>query len=362
MIARAAYLLTFLAVLLAGCSRETPAPEAIRPVRTEVVTVAGASDWMLSGDVRPRHETRLAFRVPGQMIARKVELGARVRAGQPIARLDARDLVLARANAQAGLAQVQSQAALAEADLKRFADLRARSFISQAEYDRRDAQARQAREQVAAGTAQRTQAQNAVTYATLVAPHAGVVTAIEAEAGQVLAAGQTVVRLARPEELEIAVNIPEHRLAEFRAAGTYAIQLWSVGKKTWRGSLRELAPVADPASRTYAARVAIEGENAALAIGMSAEVKVPASGAQSPSVPATAIFHAEGRPAIWVVDGTPATVRLVPVVTGAAAGNRVAITQGLAAGDRIVTAGVGLLRPGQRVRLLDAGALARGAR
>lgn len=346
------------AALAAGCAKQEAKTENPRPVRTALVAEGGAADWVLSGEVRARYETRLAFRLPGQMLERKVEVGERVRAGQAVALLDARDARLAESSARAQLAQAESQATLAEADFRRFADLRAKNFISQAEYDRREAQARQAREQVASARAQASQAANQVAYTQLAAPHAGIITAIEAEAGQVLSAGQTVARLARPEELEVAVSIPEHRLEAFRNSKEYEVRLWSAPAKAYRGRLRELSPVADPASRTYAARISLEGEDGALAIGMTAELRVRAAGDARAQVPLSALFHRDGRPAVWVLDSD--RVRLVEVSAGEVAGNTVAIHAGVQAGQRIVTAGVNRLADGQRVAPSDAPQLIAG--
>jgi multidrug efflux system membrane fusion protein len=334
-------------VALAGCAEPEAKPEALRPVRTAVVAESGAEEWILPGDVRARYETRLSFRLPGQMLERKVEVGQRVQAGQTVAVLDGRDARLAASSARAQLAHAESQAALAEADFKRFAELRARNFISQAEYDRREAQARQAREQAEAARAQAAQAANQVGYTVLAAPHAGVITALEAEAGQVLSAGQTVARLARPEELEVAVNVPEHRLAAFRSAGEYDVRLWASPDKRYRGRLRELSPVADPASRTYAARISLQREDGALALGMTAELRVRAPAETLAQVPLSAVFHREGRPAVWVVEGE--RVRLQEIATGSVQANSVAVRAGLRPGQRIVTAGVNRLSDGQRV-------------
>jgi len=338
-------------LLVAACAQETPKTEVVRPVRTVTVDAAGKDAWTLPGEVRARYETRLAFRLPGQMIERRVEVGQRVAAGAIIARIDARDAGLAESRARAQLAQAESQAALAEADLKRFAELRARNFISQAEIDRRESQARQAREQVAAARAAAEQAANQVGYTVLTAPHAGVITALEAEAGQVLAAGQTVARLARPEELEIAVSVPEHRLHDFTNGVTYRVGLWALPGSRYAGRLREISPVADPATRTYAARIALRGEDSRLGIGMTAELRVMGSGGGAPRLPVSAIFHSDGKPAVWIVK--EGQVELVPVTTGELHGNDVAITAGLEPGQRVVTAGVNRLEPGQRVALLD---------
>jgi len=334
------------AMLAAGCTKT----EVVRPVRTVTVDASRAEAWTLPGEVRARYETRLAFRLPGQMIERRVEVGQRVAAGEVIARIDARDAGLAESQARAQLAQAESQAALAQADLKRFAELRARNFISQAEFDRRRAQAHQASEQAVAAHAVAEQASNQVTYTVLTAPHAGVITALEAEAGQVLAAGQTVARLARPDELEIAVSVPEHRVREFTNAMRYDVSLWAAPGVRYEGRLREISPVADPATRTYAARISVRGEDSRLGIGMTAELGVTGGGLSTPRLPVSAVFHQGSKPAVWIVqDGR---VELVPVTTGELYGNDVAITAGLAAGQRVVTAGVNRLEPGQRVALL----------
>lgn len=345
-----------LAALAAGCAQEAPKSEVVRPVRTLTVNASTTETWTLPGEVRARYETRLAFRLPGQMIERRVEVGQRVAAGHVIATIDARDAGLAESQARAQLAQAESQSALAEADLKRFAELRTRNFISQAEYDRREAQARQAREQVAAARAAAMQASNQVGYTVLTAPHAGVITALEAEAGQVLATGQTVARLARPEELEIAVSVPEHRLQDFTRRAQYQVSLWSAPGSSYLGGLREISPIADPATRTYAARVAVKGEDSRLGIGMTAELRVVGGSGSAPRLPLSAVFHQDGKPAVWIVrDGQ---AELVPVSTGEIHGNDVAITAGLEPGQRVVTAGVNRLEPGQRVALLEDAKLA----
>jgi len=342
--------------LAAGCAKEQPKAEAPRPVRTAVVAESASAEWILSGEVRPRYETRLSFRLAGQMLARKVEVGDRVRSGQTIALLDGRDAQLAESSARAQLAKAESEATLAEADLRRYAELRAKNFISHAEYDRRQAQARQASEQAAATRAQASQASNQVGYTTLVAPHAGVITGLEAEAGQVLAAGQTVARLARPDELEVVVSVPEHRLDAFRKASDYEVRLWSAPEKSYRGRLRELSPVADPSSRTYAARVSLQSEDRALAIGMTAELRVRSAAVALPQIPLGALFHQDGKPAVWVVEAERA--RLVEVTPGEVSGNSVAIAAGLHAGQRVVTAGVSRLEEGQRVVPAEAATLA----
>jgi len=343
--------MTFALALVAACARQEPKTEPVRPVRTVVVGERDAQPLVLAGEVRARHETRLAFRVGGQLVSRRVDAGAVVRGGQPLAQIDTRDLRLAEAAARAQLAQAESAALLADSDLKRFTELRAKNFISQAEFDRREAAAKQAREQLAAARAQAVQAANQSGYGVLAAPHAGVITAVEAEAGQVVAAGQTIPRLARPEEKEVLVAVPENKLDALRRAAEIEVRLWAAPGRVYRGELRELSPAADPSSRTYSARIAVDNEDAAMALGMSAEVRVRLPGSAEPRIPLTAVFHRDGAPAVWVVDGQPATVRLVRVTTGDVSGDFVAVTSGLKPGDVVVTAGVQLLREHQPVSL-----------
>jgi multidrug efflux system membrane fusion protein len=347
------------AALAAGCAKQEPKVEPVRPVRTVVVGERDAQALVLAGEVRPRYETRLAFRVAGQLVSRRVDAGAIVQAGQPLAQIDTRDLHLAEAASRAQLAQAESAAALADADLRRFAELRAKNFISQADFDRREATAKQAREQLAAARSQAVQASNQAAYGVLVAPHAGVITVVEAEAGQVVSAGQTILRLARPEEKEVLVAVPENRLEALRRATEIEVRLWAAPDRSYRGHLRELSPAADPSSRTYSAKIAVDNKDAAVSLGMSAEVRAHLSGSAAPRIPLTAVFHREGSPAVWVVDGQPATVRLVRITTGDVAGDLVAVTSGLKPGDVVVTAGVQLLRNDQPVALLaEASAIA----
>ena len=352
---------TALAVLalLAACSREEPKTEPVRPVRTVVVGEHNGQTLVLAGEVRARYETRLAFRVGGQLVARRAEVGHLVKSGQPLAELDARDLHLAASAARAQLAQAEAQAGLAEADFRRYAELRAKNFISQAEIERRETQATQAREQLAAARAEAVRAANQASYGVLLAPHGGVITAVEAETGQVVAPGQTVLRLARPEEKEILVNVPEHRLDTVRRAEHVEVRLWSAPSHAYKGRLRELSPAADPISRTYSARIAVVGEDAALALGMTAEARVHTAEAAALRIPLTALFHRDGNAAVWVVEGAPAAVRLVAVATGDVTGDSVAVTSGLAPGQVVVTAGVQLLREGQRVSVIAGTQLAR---
>jgi RND family efflux transporter MFP subunit len=340
--------------LLAACGRAPETrPEEVRPVR--VTKVGGAADAAARrveypGEVRPRYETRLAFRVGGKIVERHVEVGARVRAGQVLARLDPEDLQQAAASAHAQVASVEAERNLAAAELKRYTDLREKNFISQAEFDRRASAYTTADARLKAVRAQYRQAANQTAYATLASDTAGVITAFEAEAGQVVAAGQTVARLARPGEKEVAIAVPESQHGHLEQAGEFTVTLNAYPGKAWKGRLRELSPVADPATRTYAARITVLGAGDDVELGMSARVAVAGGAAQAGTVLPIAALYARGdAPQVWIVNADN-TVRLAPVTTRGVAGERVVVDSGLAPGDVVVTAGAQLLRPGQKVR------------
>ncbi len=340
--------------LLTACGREAEQkPDEVRPVR---VLRIGAADAVRSfqsvGEVRARHETRLAFRVGGKMIERLVENGSVVRAGQPVARLDPADLALAEISARAQEASAEAERNLAEADLKRYRGLREKNFISQAEFERRASALATADARLEAVRAQRRQTANQAAYAVLAADTAGVIIAIEAEAGQVVAAGQTVARLARPGEKEIAFAVPEAEREFVERATALTVTLNALPGKSWKARLRELAPAADPVTRTYAARASILEAGDDVELGMSARLSASAGGAARIEVPVAALYSRGDKPQVLLV--TPeGTVRPQAVKTAGIANERVAIESGLKAGDVVVAAGAQLLRPGQRVRVLE---------
>lgn len=339
---------------LAGCGREaaTAPPEDIRPVRAEQVGLqAGRSDVRYSGEVRARYETDLAFRVAGRVQARKVEVGSQVKAGQVIATLDPQDYALAVRAAQAQLAAAESDARLAQQELQRFGELRAQNFISQAELDRRQNNTEAALARVRQLRAEVSQLRNQQAYTQLTAPQAGVVTAIDFEAGQVVAAGQPVAQLARSGEREVRIDVPENALDALRKAQALTIRLWSAPGVSYAGRLRELSPVADAASRTYSARVSFLKPDAGVKLGMTATVEVGNAAAPGLSVPQSALFRINGQPQVWVLDATTHQVSARSVQLGEMSGDRATVRSGLQAGEWVVTAGVHKIAPGQQVRL-----------
>lgn len=322
---------------LAACSEPAP-PQAPPPyVKTAVVgaqDAAGTAGY--SGEVRARHETTLAFRVGGKLVERLVDLGAVVKPGQPLARLDTSDLALQAA-------QSEAQRALAEADVKRYRDLRQRNFISQSALDAKETAYRTADAQAAL-------ARNQAGYAVLRADKAGAIAQVLAEPGQVVAAGQGVFRLAQAGEVEVAINVPESRVAELKPGMPAEVSLWS-GRQRLHGRLRELSPMADPATRTYAARISLPNADPAVALGMTATVRLGSGDAKSLMIPRAAVFQQGDRAAVWIVAADD-SVSLRPVSIAAYLDAGATVTAGVQPGERIVSAGVHKLAPGQKVRPL----------
>jgi multidrug efflux system membrane fusion protein len=350
-----ALILSVLMLLLAGCDHDAPppAPADIRPVRAEQVgLLTGSSHAGYAGEVRARYETDLAFRVAGRVQTRRVEVGSQVKAGQVIATLEPQDYTLAVNAARAQLAAAESQAKLAQQDAQRYGELRAQNFISRAELDRRQTAAETAQAQVRQLRAEVARQTNQQAYTQLTAPHAGVVTAIDFEAGQVVAAGQKVAQLARSGDLEVRIDVPENALDTLRAAKELNIRLWSAPDVRYAGRLRELSPMADAASRTYGARVSILKPDAAVKLGMTATVDVGSAAVPGLSVAQTALFRVNGQPQVWVVDRKTQKVAARKIQLGALIGDRAEVISGLTSGEWVVTAGVHKVAPGQQVRLV----------
>lgn len=342
------------ALLLAGCGRGEPVQEPPRPVLVQQPQPAEAAVQAFAGDVRARHETLLAFRVGGKLAQREVEVGQRVRAGQVLARLDGADLRLAREAAEARLAAAEAEARLAAAEFERVAVLFERQLVSRSLFDARRSAREAADAQVGQARAQLRVAANQAAYGDLRAPADGVVAERFAEAGQVLAAGQPVFAVAEDGEREVAIALPESELARFAIGQPVQVELWAAPERRLPGRLREIAPAADPATRTFAARVAIETPaDVAVELGQSARVYAVRSAAVALSVPLSALTEADGRPALWVLNADRRSARRQEVEIGPFGPTTVPVLTGLAADDWVVVAGVHLLREGQPLRPLD---------
>jgi len=321
----------------------------------------GAERVEFSGDVRARYESRLGFRVGGKIVERRVDVGATVRDGQVLMRVDPQDLRLAETQARATLHAAETERDLAEADYKRHQELRARNFVSQAVLDARQAALRAAQAKVEAARAGLRVQGNQAGYANLVSDTDGVVTSVDAEVGQVIAAGTPVVRVARTDEKEVVIGIPEDRVGQLRQASDVKVRLWANRAQAIPGRIREVSPVADPATRTYTVKVAI-APDPEVRLGMTATVDMataPASGKASQlRVPLSALVQDRGATAVWVVE--QGAVQLRRVQPAGQAGNDILLSGGVQPGQTVVTAGVHLLKPGQKVRILTADVARRG--
>lgn len=343
-------------VLATACGREEPPPPAERLVVSHLVAAGGVgAEANYSGEVRPRHEAPLAFRVGGKLASRLVEVGQVVAAGQLLARLDAADVALGAAAAGATLAAAEAELGFAAAERERYRGLRARNFVSQAALEAKETAWRAAQGRFDAAAAQAGLAGNQRAYAELKADAAGVVSAVLAEPGQVVAAGQPVLRLARPGEMEVAIAVPENRVGELKAADHIRISLWAQNpagddEGRYRGRIREIAPVADPVTRTYAVRVSLLEPDAEVRLGMTANVRLGRGGGKGFLIPATAVFQQEGKPAVWVI-GADRSVALRPVEVMQFREDGALVGAGLTAGERIVAAGVHKLTAGETVRI-----------
>jgi RND family efflux transporter MFP subunit len=341
----------------AGCTRHEPALQVVPAVvLAQAVSASGTDVAAFAGEVKPRHEADLGFRIGGKIVARPVDVGARVTKGQPLARLDPTDVALQADAARSAAAAAETEARFAKAEYERYQDLHRQKFVSESALD-------QKRNAFASNQAKYEQAkanlavtQNQAGYATLVAPDAGVITAVFAEAGQVVAAGAPVMKLAREAEREIAIAVPEHRIGELKNARAIAASLWANPGKVYAARVREIAPAVDPVTRTFAVRLAVVDADAALEWGMTANVLLQGDGrAGTLVVPLTAIYHTnDGKPAVWVYDPNARTVALTAVTLAGYREDGAIVASGINAGEWIVAAGVNKLRPGQTVRPYDA--------
>jgi membrane fusion protein, multidrug efflux system len=351
--------------VLAACSPSEPPDEPIRAVKlvkVEGQTISGEQEY--AADIRARTESRLGFRVGGKLVQRPAEVGMTVKAGQLLAMLDAQDL---RSGAEAAVAQVkaaQTQRDLAAADFRRFEALRQQGFISGAELERREASLKAAQASLELAQAQASVQNNQAAYARLLADADGVVVGVDAEPGQVVAAGAPVVRVARNGPRDAVMTVPEDRVLGIRQGQSAEVVLWTQQANgsplKWPARVREVAASADPVTRTYAVKVTIEGD-VQPPLGATATVRIrpaQAAGAQGVGtavvrLPTSALWRQTGQvgqgSAVWVFDTAEGVVRARPVQVEGVDGNLALIAQGLQPGDEVVVAGTHVLNEGQRV-------------
>ncbi len=340
-------------LLLAGCTKPVPLAEPVRAVK--VITVGWQSmqsGTEFAGEVRARVESRLGFRVSGKLMARLVELGQHVQAGQVLAQLDPQDYQLAADAAGAQVSAALTNRDLAAADFKRYQALKDQNFISGAELERRGATLKAAQAQLQQAQAQKSEQGNQVGYATLVSAVAGVVTAVEAEPGQVVAAGTPILRVAQDGPRDVVFSVPEDKVAAIKSGAEMTVRVWASGLLL-KGVVREVSASADPVTRTFSVKLALPVQETP-ALGTTVSVLAPLR--QRPAEPViklpTSALRQEGKStAVWVLDPATLTVKLQGVQIATADGNEVVIASGLTPGLQVVVAGVHVLSPGQKVTI-----------
>lgn len=346
--------------VLAACSKPAPLEEPIRAVK--VVTVGFdnfASGYEFAGEVKAQVESRLGFRVGGKIIKRQAELGQRVKAGQVLAQLDPQDYKLGVDTARAQLQVAATNRDLAAADFKRYAALKDQNFISGAELDRRDSVLKAAQAQVDQAQAQLAVQGNQASYAVLKADVSGIVTAIEAEAGQVVTAGAMVVRIAADGVRDVVFSVPEGIVGSIRPG--MAVKVRGLAQNTQGGppammpaTVREVSASADPATRTFQVKLALGG-GASPPLGATVYVLPEGlggvQGAPVIKLPTSALWRNGQSSAVWVLEPASMTVKAQTVEVATADGNDAVIASGLQPGMLVVSSGVHVLSPGQKVTI-----------
>ncbi|WP_298623593.1 efflux RND transporter periplasmic adaptor subunit [uncultured Zoogloea sp.] len=338
--------------LLSACSKPQPVAEGPRPVMVQKLALSSVQAGALySGEVRARYESDLAFRITGKIIERKVDVGAVVKPGQLLARLDPSDAGLNAEAARAQLAAAQNELTYAKAEVERYRDLVAKNFVSRSVLDAKETSFKSAAARVEQARAQATVAGNQAGYTSLVADQAGVITAITAEVGQVVKDSAPVMKLARDGEREVLIAVPESRIAALRKAGNIEVRLLAAPDAVFVGRVREVAPAADAATRTYAVRVTIVNATPEVQLGMTANVILPDAAAADGGllVPATALFEHDGGSAVWVLQPEGELVKAVlrKVQVRQFREDGVLLTGGVQPGETIAAAGVHKIVAGQ---------------
>lgn len=336
-----------LCAVLSACSGNDPAPATPPKVLVQQVTRGDAGGNAYTGEIRARHEIDLSFRVGGKLAARLVDAGAEIKAGQPLARLDPADLQLAADAAKAQLSAADSDLTTARSERERYAGLLNKKFVSQAAFDAKDNAFNAAQARLEQARSQSRISGNQAGYGTLTAEFPAVVTSVLAEAGQVVGAGQAVLRIARPEEKEVLIAVAEGQIAALKSARSITVSLWSAPDTKMAGTLRELSPAADPATRTYAARIRLIDPPASLQLGMTARVLLSSADNAPLVVPLTAVVDQGKGPQVWVVQDGKAKPK--PVVVRQFREDGAVLSEGLNEGELLIVAGTSKLIPDQAV-------------
>ena len=343
--------------LMAACSRPVPPEEPIRAVKVMTVGVnTFESGYEFAGEVKAKVESRLGFRVGGKIIKRQAELGQRVEAGQVLAQLDPQDYKLAADAARAQLRAAGTNRDLAAADYKRYKELKEQNFISGAELERRDATFKAAQAQYEQAQSQLAVQGNQANYASLVADVSGIVTAVEAEPGQVVAAGTPVVRIAADGMRDVVFSVPEDKVTSITPGMLVKVRGWAQEAQTAStvAKVREVSASADPATRTYQVKLALDTKTPP-PLGATVYVLPEGLGGLQGlpviKLPTSALRQEGKSSAVWVLEKASMTIKSQVVQIATADGNEAVIANGLQPGMLVVSAGVHVLSAGQKVTI-----------
>jgi RND family efflux transporter MFP subunit len=347
-------LLALAVIALTGCNEKVAEKAAPgRPVLVATVHYESESpERSFVGTIKPRIETDMGFRVPGKVAKRLVEVGQTVDVGQPLATLDEVDLKLQAEQAEAEFRAATGVLAQAAASEQRAKDLRAKGWTTDAQMDTSRAAADEARARLNRAERSVELTKNSLSYATLLADTRGVVTATLIDGGQVVASGQTAIRVARFAEKEAVVAIPETLVGRAKS-GVASVSLWSEADKKYVAKLREIAPAADPATRTYLAKFSLPDAGDSVSLGMTATLTLSdAATERVAKLPLSALYSQGGDPSLYIVDDK-GEVTLKPVTVKSYESNNVIISGGVDEGAKVVALGVQKLDPVQKVRVVS---------
>ncbi|MDC7827423.1 efflux RND transporter periplasmic adaptor subunit [Pseudomonas sp. BLCC-B13] len=348
-----------LALILAGCQKETQSAEPPRPVRTQIAKPAAIDEQVAqTGEIQANLETNLGFRIDGRVATRTAEVGMSVMKGQVLATLDPNDVQNEVLSAEAEVKSAEATEGLAKSELERQRTLFERQFVARARVEEAEANWRAANAKLKVAKTALQAARNKLTYTELRAPDDAIVSAVSVNVGQVIEAGQPAIKLSSTYERDAIFNVSERIYTSVPPNVRVEVALVSDPSIKVTGPIRDASPTADPATRTYRVRIALPDAPDTMTLGATVTGRIILPGKALVTLPASALTSENGKPAVFVVQ--PATKELVrkPVTVARYTATQALIESGIAAGDAVVTAGVSKLRPGQKVAY-DSGELAK---
>jgi len=335
-----------IAFFFAGCGKDVE-QEKIPLVKAERVKFSvTAEEKNYSGVVKGRYETDLAFQVGGKVLSRNVQVGDAVNLGQVLMQIDPKDVAEQNRNANAQVQAAQAQLNLAKTNFERYSALFKENAVAEIVLENYKTQYDSAVANYNSAVAAAEQSKNSLGYTSLTANAPGIISKVNAEVGQVVSAGQTVLTLVQTGELEVEVNIPENKISEITIGQPCTVSFWANNIQL-SGTVREISPVADSTSRTFASKISLQNFSDKIKLGMTANVEFFSSPASEIVLPLSAIYQTDNQPQVWIVEGEK--VHLKKISATDFENNSVKV-RGLSEGDLIVTAGVHKLREGQAVR------------